>query len=239
MDANNLRGRYPMQPADKYPQDHLLSSQLCYQVLNFDKVIDFATIDRGANNGLAGMSMVPILLINKYVTIKGMGGMSRHNLRLGDFKSVLAVHDPKSITEREIMCIFRNYRCHTNPEERMKTSSIHPALQLEEKGIIIEDRLRSQRRITLPQMARSWIYPPKRRNTMCGPRTTITISKLWSSRVPTGIQAYMTSHRGMSQMRATPKVPRGTLRTMYTLTQSSTGLTTLNHTCSNVTTLNR
>ena len=48
------------------------------------------------------------------------------------------------------MCIFRNYGCHTNPEERMKTSSIHPALQLEEKGIIIEDWLKSQRRITLP-----------------------------------------------------------------------------------------
>jgi hypothetical protein len=32
----------------------------------------------------------------------------------------------------------------------MKTSSIHPALQLEEKGIIIEDWLKSQRRITLP-----------------------------------------------------------------------------------------
>ena len=31
---------------------HLLSSQLRYQVLDFDKVIDFATIDRGANNGL-------------------------------------------------------------------------------------------------------------------------------------------------------------------------------------------
>ena len=32
----------------------------------------------------------------------------------------------------------------------MKTSSIHPALQLEEKGIIIDDQLKSQRRITLP-----------------------------------------------------------------------------------------
>ena len=77
-----------MQPTDSYPQDHLSHSQSRYQVFNFNKVIDFATtIDRVANNGLAGMSMVPILLSDKYVTIKGMGGMSRHNLRIGDFKS--------------------------------------------------------------------------------------------------------------------------------------------------------
>ena len=94
-----------MQPADEHPQDHLLSSQSCYQVLNFDKVIDFATIYRGANNGLVGMSMVPIMLSNKYVTIKGMGGMSRHNLRLGDFKSVLAVRDPKDNRSAR-SCVF-------------------------------------------------------------------------------------------------------------------------------------
>lgn len=77
-----------MQPTDSYPQDHLSHSQSRYQVFNFNKVIDFATtIDRVANNGLAGISMVPILLSDKYVTIKGMGGMSRHNLRIGDFKS--------------------------------------------------------------------------------------------------------------------------------------------------------
>ena len=99
-DANNLEGKYPMQPNNEHLQVHLLSSQSCYQVLNFDKVIDFATIDRGANHGLdAGMSMVPIMLSNKYVTIKGMGGMSHHNLRLGDFKSILAVRDPKDDTD--------------------------------------------------------------------------------------------------------------------------------------------
>ena len=89
--------------------------------------------------------MVPILLSDKYVTIKGMGGMSRRNLRIGDLKSVLPVHDPKNNTEQEIMCIFCNYGCHTSPEERMKISFIRPALQLEEKGIIIEDRLKSLR----------------------------------------------------------------------------------------------
>ena len=161
-DANNLDGKYPMQPTDEHPQgqllfypdehlqNHLLSSKSCYQVLNFDNDIDFATIDRGANHGLAGMSMVPIMLTNKYVNVKALGGISSHDLRLGDFKSVLTVRDPKDDTDHEVMCIFRNYGCHINPEERMKTSSIHPALQLEERGIIIEDQLKSQRRITLP-----------------------------------------------------------------------------------------
>ena len=86
-------------PTDSYPQDHLSPSQSRYQVFNFDKVIDFATIDRRANNELASMSMVPILLCDKYVIIKSMSGMSRHNLRIGDFKSILPVHDPKNNTE--------------------------------------------------------------------------------------------------------------------------------------------
>ena len=73
------------------------------------------------------MSMVPIMLTNKYVTVKGIGGISSHDLRLGDFKSVLSVRDPMDDTEHEIVCIFRNYGCHTNLEERMKTLSIHPA----------------------------------------------------------------------------------------------------------------
>ena len=58
-DANNLGGKYPMQPADGHPQDHLLSSQSCYQVLNFDKVIDFSTIDRGANHDSPGCQWCP------------------------------------------------------------------------------------------------------------------------------------------------------------------------------------
>ena len=43
-DADNLEGRYPMQPADEHPQDRLLSSQSCYQVLNFDKVVNAESV---------------------------------------------------------------------------------------------------------------------------------------------------------------------------------------------------
>ena len=46
------------------------------------------------------------MLTNKYVTVKGIGGISSHDLRLGDFKSVLAVRDPKDDMEHEIMCAF-------------------------------------------------------------------------------------------------------------------------------------
>ena len=54
------------------------------------------------------MSMIPILLSDKYVIIKSLSGMSRHNLRIGDFKLILPVHDPKNNTECKIMCIIRN-----------------------------------------------------------------------------------------------------------------------------------
>ena len=38
---------------------------------------------------------------------------------IGIFKSVLILHDPKDGIEREIMCIFRNHACHTEPEDRL------------------------------------------------------------------------------------------------------------------------
>ena len=45
--------------------------------------------------------MVPIQLSDKYATTI----TSYHNLRVDDFKSVLAVHDPKDGTDHEIMFI--------------------------------------------------------------------------------------------------------------------------------------
>jgi hypothetical protein len=95
--------------------------------------------------------MIPIHLSDKYVTITGMGGTSHHNLRIGDFKLVLAVHDPKDGTDHEVMCIFRNYACHSDPSERLKMQTIHPALQLEETGIEISDSLGNPMRMTLYQ----------------------------------------------------------------------------------------
>ena len=120
------------------------------KVFVFEKGLRPTLIDRGANKSLAGGEMEEIGMSNKYVTITGMGGTSYHNLRIGDFKSVLAVFDPKDGKEHEIMCIFRNYACHEDPEERNRMQTIHSALQIETKGIVLHDQLHGLMRLELP-----------------------------------------------------------------------------------------
>jgi len=107
-------------------------------------------IDRGCNFPVAGEPLTAIDFTNQYVTVSCMGGPVSTNLRVGTFKAVILVHDPRDDKDHEVMGIFRNYACHPDPEERAKMQTIHSALHIEANGIDVRDSVRSLRRITFP-----------------------------------------------------------------------------------------
>jgi len=107
-------------------------------------------LDRGCNFPVAGEPLTAVKLTDRYITVSCMGGSVNTNLRVGTFKAVILIHDPRDGMDHEVMGIFRNYACHPDPKERSKMQTIHSALHLEANGLDVRDSVRSLRRITFP-----------------------------------------------------------------------------------------
>ena len=143
-------GRFPMERPNpnNISIDDVYARQVYHAQHLADATTEAASVDRGANVTKVGRSMVNIGWKDKYIDLVGVGGMVCRNLRIGDFKTVMVLRDPlDGHRRREAMCIFRNCASSEDPKIRDKMHTVLSVIQMEDRGLIVEDNFKSDRRI--------------------------------------------------------------------------------------------
>jgi len=91
-------------------------------------------LDRGCNFPVAGEPLTALELTDRYITVSCMGGSVNTNLRVGTFKAVILIHDPRDGMDHEVMGIFQNYACHPDQTprngRRCRPSTLHSTSKL-------------------------------------------------------------------------------------------------------------